>query len=104
MVQKLLLEEIERVRREGVDPEIFTLCKNQKYGTLMENLENAEDSATQIADFALTNRTVAQQIDMLASLRVEDANAALQNLYSTDRMAVLHILPDGSVDAADEEA
>ncbi len=104
LVQKLLLEEIERVRREGVDPEIFTLCKNQKYGTLMENLENAEDSATQIADFALTNRTVAQQIDMLASLRVEDANAALQNLYSTDRMAVLHILPDGSVDAADEEA
>ena len=103
LVQKLLLEEIERVRREGVDPEIFTLCKNQKYGTLIENLENAEDSATQIADFALTGRSVAQQIEMLAGLRVEDANAALQKLYSTDRMAVLHILPDGSADGEDEE-
>ncbi len=103
LVQKMLLEEIERVRREGVDPEIFTLCKNQKYGTLIENLENAEDSASQIADFALTGRTVAQQIEMLAGLRVEDANAALQQLYSTDRMAVLHILPDGSADFEDEE-
>ncbi len=55
LVQQMLLEEIERIRREGVDPEIFTLCKNQKYGTLIENLENAEDSASQIADFA--NRT-----------------------------------------------
>lgn len=103
LVQKMLLEEIERVRREGVDPEIFTLCKNQKYGTLIENLENAEDSASQIADFALTGRSVAQQIEMLAGLRVEDANAAMQNLYSTDRMAVLHILPDGSTDFEDEE-
>ena len=103
LVQKLLLEEIERVRREGVDPEIFTLCKNQKYGTLIENLESAEDSATQIADFALTGRSVAQQIDMLASLRVEDANAKLKDLYSTDRMAVLHILPDGSADWEEDE-
>lgn len=103
LVQKMLLEEIERVRREGVDPEIFTLCKNQKYGTLIENLENAEDSASQIADFALTGRSVAQQIEMLAGLRVEDANAAMQELYSTDRMAVLHILPDGSADFEDEE-
>ena len=103
LVQKLLLEEIERVRREGVDPEVFTLCKNQKYGTLIENLENAEDSAAQIADFALTGHTVAQQIDMLASLKVEDANAALQKLYNPERMVVLHILPDGSAAADDEE-
>lgn len=103
LVQKMLLEEIERVRREGVDPEIFTLCKNQKYGTLIENLENAEDSASQIADFALTGRSVAQQIEMLAGLRVEDANAAMQELYSTDRMAVLHILPDGSADFEGED-
>lgn len=105
LVQKLLLEEIERVRREGVDPEIFTLCKNQKYGTLIENLENAEDSASQMADFALTGRSVVQQIEMLAGLRVEDANAAMQRMYAPERMAVLHIMPDGSadMDAEDEE-
>ena len=50
-VRQLLLDEIERVRKEGVDREIFTLCKNEKYGQLIENLENVEDSASQMADF-----------------------------------------------------
>ncbi len=105
-VQRLLTEEIERVRREGVDEEIFTLCKNEKYGELLENLEVAEDSASQIADFALSGQTVAQQIDMLAGLTVEDANAAMQRILSPERMSVMHILPDGSADGAaeDEEA
>ncbi len=30
-----------RVRAAGVDREVFTLCKNEKYGQLIENLENA---------------------------------------------------------------
>lgn len=103
LVQQLLLEEIERIRSEGVDAEVFTLCKNQKYGSLIENLENAEDSASQMADFALSGHTVAQQIDMLAGLRVEDANAAMQKLFSPERMVVLHILPDGSAETDGEE-
>ncbi len=51
-VRKLLLDEIARVRAAGVDREVFTLCKNEKYGQLIENLENVEDSASQMADFA----------------------------------------------------
>ena len=52
-VKQLLLDEIEQVRRAGIDREVFTLCKNEKYGQLIENLENVEDSASQMADFAL---------------------------------------------------
>ena len=55
-VKQLLLEEIRRIRAEGVDREIFTLCKNEKYGQLIENLENVEDSASQMADFASAAR------------------------------------------------
>ena len=60
--------EIARIRAAGVDREIFTLCKNEKYGQLIENLENVEDSASQMADFALSGQTVAQQITMLAGI------------------------------------
>ena len=102
-VRQLLLDEIERVRREGVDREIFTLCKNEKYGQLIENLENVEDSASQMADFALSGQTVAQQITMLAGLTAEDADAALQHILSTDRMAVMDILPDGTAPLAENE-
>ena len=84
------------MRSEGVDREIFTLCKNEKYGQLIENLENVEDSASQMADFALAGQTVAQQITMLAGLTAEDADAALQHILQPERMAVMYIEPDGT--------
>ena len=102
-VKQMLLDEIERVRREGIDREVFTLCKNEKYGQLIENLENVEDSASQMADFALSGQTVAQQISMLAGLTAEDADAALQHILCTDRMATMYILPDGTAQAAEED-
>ena len=102
-VQQLLLDEVARIRAEGVDREIFTLCKNEKYGQLIENLENVEDSASQMADFALSGQTVAQQISMLAGLTAEDADAALQHILCTDRMATMYILPDGTAQAAEED-
>ena len=102
-VKQLLLDEIARVRAEGVDREIFTLCKNEKYGQLIENLENVEDSASQMADFALAGQTVAQQISMLAGLTAEDADAALQHILCEDRMAAMYIQPDGSAVPDEDE-
>lgn len=91
------------MRKEGVDREIFTLCKNEKYGQLIENLENVEDSASQMADFALAGQTVAQQITMLAGLTAEDADAALQHILRPERMAVMYIEPDGTAVEDEEE-
>lgn len=45
-VEALLMEEIARLAREGVDEELFRLCKNQMYGELLAGLENVEDAAT----------------------------------------------------------
>ena len=44
-VRELLLQEIRRLRSEGVDAELFTLCKNQLYGELIADLENIDDVA-----------------------------------------------------------
>ena len=93
-VRRLLQEEIERLRAEGVDREVFTLCKNEKYGQLVENLENVEDSASQMADFALLGQTVPQQVEMLAGLTAADADAALQAILQPGRAAYVKILPD----------
>lgn len=103
VVRQMLLDEIARVRKEGVDREIFTLCKNEKYGQLIENLENVEDSASQMAEFAMAGQTVAQQIAMLAGLTAEDADAALQKILCTDRMATVYIQPDGTAALCDED-
>ena len=95
-VRRLLQEEIERLRAEGVDREVFTLCKNEKYGQLVENLENVEDAARQMADFALLGQTVPQQVEMLAGLTAADADAALQAILQPGRAAYVKILPDGA--------
>ncbi len=95
-VRRLLQEEIERLRAEGVDREVFTLCKNEKYGQLVENLENVEDAASQMADFALLGQTVPQQVEMLAGLTAADADAALQAILQPGRAAYVKILPDGA--------
>ena len=92
----LLQDEIERVRAEGVDREVFTLCKNEKYGQLVENLENVEDAASQMADFALLGQTVPQQVEMLAGLTADDADRALQAILRPDRAARVTILPNGA--------
>ena len=102
-VKQLLLDEIEQVRRAGIDREVFTLCKNEKYGQLIENLENVEDSASQMADFALSGQTVAQQIVTLAALTAEDADAALQTILQPGRMAAMYIDPDGTADLPDTD-
>ena len=102
-VKQLLLDEIEQVRRAGLDREVFTLCKNEKYGQLIENLDNVEDSASQMADFALSGQTVAQQITTLAALTAEDADAALQTILQPGRMAAMYIDPDGTADLPDTD-
>ena len=36
-------------------------------------------------------------------MTAEDADAALQRILSTDRMATMYILPDGTAPAAEDE-
>ena len=47
-VVDLLQEEIERMRREGVDPEVFMLVKNQMYGELLGDVEAVDDAAEEM--------------------------------------------------------
>lgn len=66
------------MRREGVDPEVFMLVKNQMYGELLGDVEAVDDAAEEAAAACLKGRTLADEIAALAALTVEDANALLQ--------------------------
>ena len=45
-VQQALCDEIERVKREGIDREDFLACKNAIYGRMLRTLHDVEDAAT----------------------------------------------------------
>lgn len=92
-VADMVREEIARLRRDGVDPELFTLVKNQLYGEMLADLEGVEDAAEALASAHLRGNTLADEIEALASLTVADADAAMQSMFSEDRMTYVEIEP-----------
>lgn len=94
-VRRLLLEEIARIRREGVDPELFALCRNQMYGEFVQDLENVEDVAGALAFTFFKDRTPADEIEALMSLTHTDADEALRAWLWEENSATMVIRPAG---------
>lgn len=92
-VRGLLLAEIGRLQREGVDEELFTLCKNQRYGELVGDLETVDDAATGLLSSYFRGRTPAMELDALAALQRADVEAVLQLLLWPGRSATVIITP-----------
>ena len=92
-VVELLQEEIERMRRDGVDPEVFMLVKNQMYGELLGDVEAVDDAAEEAAAACLKGRTLADEIAALAELTVEDANALMKTALREENRAYVQIDP-----------
>lgn len=92
-VVELLQAEIERMRRDGVDPEVFMLVKNQMYGELLGDVEAVDDAAEEAAAACLKGRTLADEIAALAELTVDDANALLRTALREENRAYVQIDP-----------
>lgn len=92
-VRGLLLAEIERLQRDGVSEELFTLCKNQRYGELVGDLETVDDAATGLLSSYFRGRTPAMELDALAALQRADVEAVLQLLLCPGRSATVIITP-----------
>lgn len=95
-VRALLLAEIDRLRSEGVPPELFTLCKNQMYGELVTDLENVDDVAAGMMNSFFRERTPAQEIAALAAMTVEDVDRALQRMLREENSATVIIRPSAA--------
>lgn len=97
-VAQLLQQEIERLRKNGLDPEIFRLVKNQMYGDTLASLELPDEAAEDAADACLKGRTLAREIEALAGLTVQDADALLQTALRQENGAYVQIDPADSED------
>ena len=86
----MVRDEIARLRQNGVDPELFTLVKNQMYG---EMLADVDDAAEEMGMAFLKGRTLADEIEALATLTVDDVNKALQTMLLEENSAYIQIDP-----------
>lgn len=92
-VADMVRTEIERLRRDGVDPELFRLAKHQMYGDLLGDMESAVDAAEEAAAACLKGRTLAEEVEVLASLTVEQMNELLQTALLEANSAYVEIDP-----------
>ena len=92
-VAAMLQKEIERLRTEGIDPEVFLLVKNQMYGELLGDVETVDDAAEEAAAACLKGRTLADEIAALAELTVADANALMKTALREENRAYVQIDP-----------
>ena len=92
-MRTLLLEEIERIRKEGVDEELFTLCKNQMYGEMLEALESPTGAAGALVSNYLRRSTLEEGVQLLAALTKQEVDDALQTMLLPEHSATVTILP-----------
>ncbi len=92
-VKKLLLDEIENLRKNGVNEQMFNLCKNLMYGEFVQGLENVDDVANGLAWVFFKNRTPEQMMQTLAQLKLKDVNNMLSKVLFENKSATIIINP-----------
>ena len=97
-VRAALLDEIARLRREGIRQEDFELCRNLLYGEAVGGFESAESVAGALASLALRGEDLFAELELLATLTVEDLEGALKELLDEGRSATVLLRPAQSED------
>ena len=87
-VADAIADEIETVRRTGVDAERFEAARNALYGHTVFSLNSVEACAETLVEDTFANRAPLAAVAATATLTVEDVNALLQNAFDPASRAI----------------
>ncbi len=77
-VVEAIYAEIERMRREGIDPVAFEACRNAQYGTMVAELNHVEDCGDLLVDDYLRGIAPFSMVKAAATLTIEDVEERLR--------------------------
>lgn len=92
-VAEALMEEIDRLRREGIDPAAFAAARNAQYGTMVSGLNNVEECGDLLIDEYFSGMEPFSMIQAAASLTVADVEKLLNNGLQRDASVLSVIMP-----------
>lgn len=92
-VRAALLQEIGRLRAQGIADEDFQLCRNALYGEAVSGFESPEGVAADLAACGLRGEPLFAELEALAGLTVEDVRAALNELLREEHSATVVLRP-----------
>ena len=94
-VQKELLAEIGRLKKEGIGEEDFLLARNLMYGAAVGDLESVSGVATDLAGSVLHKEGLFDRLEILSALTLEEVQTALESMFRPDHCATVIIRPNG---------
>jgi predicted Zn-dependent peptidase len=97
-VMVLLQQEIEKMKREGIDEDRFLEEKNAMYGRLLMGLDDIENCADWLIDDHFYGRTPFALIDSIATLDVQSVYQVLQSGFSANNAALSVVSPEQGKD------
>lgn len=92
-VQQAILKEIERQRTQGIDKQQFEIAKKMMYGNLISELDSVERIASMLVSSYFRGGTPIQELELLASITLEDIQQALNTLFNVNQMSSMIIMP-----------
>ncbi|MBR4889046.1 MAG: insulinase family protein [Clostridia bacterium] len=89
----MILEEIERMRREGISAEDFERARRSVYGSNISAFNSVESIATSLMMFSFKEYELFRYIDAVAALTLEDVTDCMQQILDPAHRAVSVICP-----------
>ena len=91
-VANAILQEIARVREEGLDKKLFSAAKCSLYGDAVRRFDSVEGIAMQLTDCAVNNEALFDELRLLKSVTAEDV-ARLLDGFSEEQSVLSVIVP-----------
>lgn len=85
--------EIRRLRRDGIDEKDFTRAKNSLYGQMVMQYNVIDNIASALVSAAMTGDGLFDEMDVFASLTLDDVTECLNNQIREEYSALSVILP-----------
>lgn len=92
-VKEQFEKEVERVKKEGIDCELFHCVIKDMYGTIIKSFNSVEDIATEMLESALGGYGFFDEMEIFQSATVEQVQALLAEKYQVSSSAISLVLP-----------
>ena len=92
----MIVEELERYKREGIPAEDFERARRCVYGSNISAFNSVENIATTLMMFSFKNFELFRYIDAVADLTLEDVTACMEQILNPDcrTLSVISPLPE----------
>lgn len=87
-VNRLIMEEIERVKKTGLDEESFNTAKKSLYGKYISAFSNPEGVATMLQASHIYDFEMYSMLEKIASITLDETNKRLRSAFDTEKSAI----------------